>query len=104
MREMAFLNAGLKIIFTDEREEREPQTFYFEGGIAEFVTYLARGKSPLHPEPIHFAGEREMADGETVEMRLRCNTTTAIKRRFSRLPTRSTQSMVALTSLGSARH
>jgi DNA gyrase subunit B len=70
MREMAFLNAGLTIIFTDEREEREPQTFYFEGGIAEFVTYLARGKSPLHPEPIHFSGEREMADGETVEIEI----------------------------------
>ncbi len=70
MREMAFLNAGLKIIFTDEREEREPQTFYFEGGIAEFVTYLARGKSPLHPEPIHFTGERKMADGETVEIEI----------------------------------
>lgn len=68
LREMAFLNAGLKIILEDEREEREPHTFHFEGGIAEFVTYLARGKSPLHPEPIHFSGVRDMNDGEKVEI------------------------------------
>ncbi|MEZ5367195.1 MAG: DNA topoisomerase (ATP-hydrolyzing) subunit B [Bryobacterales bacterium] len=63
LREMAFLNAGLKIIFIDERdEEREPQTFHFEGGIAEFVKYLNRGKEPLHPEPMHFSGEKDLPD------------------------------------------
>ena len=62
LREMAFLNAGLKITFRDEREEREPQIFHFEGGIAEFVKYLNRGKTPLHPEPIRVCGERDLGD------------------------------------------
>ena len=64
LREMAFLNGGLKIYFVDERGERKPQLFHFEGGIAEFVAYLNRGKSPLHPDPIYFSGERRI-NGET---------------------------------------
>ncbi len=64
LREMAFLNGGLKIHFVDERGERKPQLFHFQGGIAEFVAYLNRGKIPLHPEPIHFSGERRI-NGET---------------------------------------
>ncbi len=63
LREMAFLNAGLRIVLTDEREEREPQVFHFEGGIAEFVAYLNRGKSTLHPETISFHDEREFSGG-----------------------------------------
>ena len=62
LREMAFLNGGLKIHFVDERGERKPQLFHFQGGIAEFVAYLNRGKTPLHPEPIHFSGERRIND------------------------------------------
>ena len=75
LREMAFLNAGLKITFTDEREERDPQVFHFEGGIAEFVTYLNRGKAPLHPEPIHFTGERDLGEAGvlTIELALQYN-------------------------------
>ncbi len=68
LREMAFLNAGLKITLTDEREEREPQTFHFEGGIAEFVKYLNRGKTPLHPEPIRLMGDRAINAEETVSV------------------------------------
>ena len=64
LREMAFLNGGLKIHLVDERGERKPQLFHFQGGIAEFVAYLNRGKSPLHPEPIYFTGERHI-NGET---------------------------------------
>ena len=63
LREMAFLNAGLKIILSDDRIEREPQVFHFAGGIAEFVSYLNRGKSSLHPDPIHFTDEREFIGG-----------------------------------------
>ena len=64
LREMAFLNGGLKIHLVDERGERKPQLFHFQGGIAEFVAYLNRGKSPLHPKPIYFTGERHI-NGET---------------------------------------
>ena len=66
LREMAFLNAGLKIVFIDEREEHETQIFHFEGGISEFVKYLGRGKQPLHPEPIYFTGERDSGEGTSV--------------------------------------
>ena len=63
LREMAFLNAGLKIVLDDERSERVPKEFHFEGGIAEFVGYLNRGRSTLHPEPIFFHDEREFPGG-----------------------------------------
>ena len=63
LREMAFLNAGLRIVLADERGERDPQEFHFEGGIAEFVTFLNRDKSLLHPEPISFHDERPFSGG-----------------------------------------
>ena len=68
LREMAFLNGGLKIHLVDERGERKPQLFHFQGGIAEFVAYLNRGKSPLHPQPIHFTGERSINGGTKLSM------------------------------------
>ena len=68
LREMAFLNGGLKIHLVDERGERKPQLFHFKGGIAEFVAYLNRGKSPLHPKPIHFTGERHINSGTKLGM------------------------------------
>ena len=67
LREMAFLNAGLKIILDNERDKREPQEFYFEGGIAEFVSYLSRGKTALHPEPIYFRDERGIKEGSQLK-------------------------------------
>ena len=75
LREMAFLNGGLRINLIDERGERKPQEFYFQGGIAEFVEYLSRGKNSLHPKPIHFQGERPMEDGAvlTIEVALQYN-------------------------------
>ena len=64
LREMAFLNGGLKIILVDERDDiRKPQEFHFKGGVAEFVSYLGRGKQPLHPQPIRFTGEKRFGDG-----------------------------------------
>ncbi|HHT86617.1 MAG TPA: DNA topoisomerase (ATP-hydrolyzing) subunit B [Clostridiales bacterium] len=59
MRELAFLNKGVRITVIDERgEEREEQSFYYEGGIVEFVQYLNKSKSPIHPEPIYFCSNR----------------------------------------------
>ena len=57
-REMAFLNKGLKITLKDERAEKE-ETFHYEGGIGEFVSYLNRAKSPLHKEPIYLTQTRD---------------------------------------------
>jgi DNA gyrase subunit B len=52
LRELAFLNKGLKITLTDERSEKSTE-FRFTGGIAEFVKHLNRGKSTLHDSPIY---------------------------------------------------
>ena len=58
IREMAFLNAGVKIEIIDERTEKS-HIFHYEGGIVSFVEYLNRAKTPLHPKPIFFTGTRE---------------------------------------------
>ncbi|MCL2322359.1 MAG: DNA topoisomerase (ATP-hydrolyzing) subunit B [Oscillospiraceae bacterium] len=63
LRELAFLNKGLKIILHDERIEKH-FTFHYEGGIKEFVTYLNRNKLTLHPEPIYFEGVKDDVDVE----------------------------------------
>jgi DNA gyrase subunit B len=69
LRELAFLNKGLKITLTDEREEpaREAE-FHFSGGIAEFIKHLNKGKSVLHDKPIAFEGERDLPNGGTLTM------------------------------------
>ncbi|MFP5386610.1 MAG: DNA topoisomerase (ATP-hydrolyzing) subunit B [Bacteriovoracia bacterium] len=57
-REMAFLNKGLKISILDERTDKT-ETFHYEGGLAEFVVYLNRAKTPIHKEPIYFFQSRD---------------------------------------------
>jgi DNA gyrase subunit B len=58
IREMAFLNAGVKIEIIDERSDKS-HVFHYEGGIVSFVEYLNRAKTPVHPKPIFFSGTRE---------------------------------------------
>jgi DNA gyrase subunit B len=70
LREMAFLNKGLKITLTDEREDPERHDeFLYKGGIAEFIRYLNRGKPVLHEQPIYFEGEKPGPSG-TVGMEI----------------------------------
>ncbi len=57
-REMAFLNRGLKISITDERNEKS-DNFFYEGGIAEFVNYLNRAKTAIHKKPIYFIDSKQ---------------------------------------------
>jgi DNA gyrase subunit B len=66
LRELAFLNSGVRIILRDERpaEPLETELFY-EGGVREFVKFLDRHKTPMIDEPIYIAGER---DGIAVEV------------------------------------
>ncbi len=65
LRELAFLNKTLKITLTDEREDPpKSQEFRFDGGIAEFIKYLNRGKNVLHDKPIYFEGERDLPNGK----------------------------------------
>ena len=59
-REMAFLNRGLKISIADEREgKKKKDTFFFEGGLYEYVQYLNKSKEAIHPEVIHFEASRK---------------------------------------------
>ena len=75
LREMAFLNGGLKITLDDERDDnRKPQLFHFKGGVVEFVSHLNRGKQPLHPQPISLTGKKEFRDGTlAVEVAMQYN-------------------------------
>ncbi len=57
LREVAFLNKGIRIIFQDERNDKEEE-FHYEGGIKSFVSYLNRNKEVLHPEPIYVEGNK----------------------------------------------
>lgn len=59
LRELAFLNKGIRIVLTDKREDGKQEVYHYEGGIKEFVAYLNRNKEVLHQEPIYVEGERE---------------------------------------------
>ena len=66
LRELAFLNSGVRIILRDERPAEPLETeFFYDGGVREFVRYLDRNKSAMIDEPIFISGER---DGITVEV------------------------------------
>ena len=74
LRELAFLNKGVRIQFHDTRDDEnsEPIAFQYDGGIASFVTYYNQNKEVLHPEPIYIEGvESEIA----VEIAFQFNTT-----------------------------
>src|SRR5215470_11185553 len=76
LRELAFLNKGLKITLTDERVDPVKEaTFHYTGGIAEFIRHLNKGKQVLHEKPVHFEAEREMPNGGilTMEVALQYN-------------------------------
>ncbi len=63
LRELAFLNKGLKITLQDERSEKNTE-FRFTGGIVEFVKHLNRGKQTLHDSPIYIEGKRDNVELE----------------------------------------
>lgn len=61
LRELAFLNSGLEIIFTDERpSEPKPERYFYKDGVEEFVKQINQGKTPLHPKPIRFLKETKL--------------------------------------------
>jgi len=62
LREMSFLNAGLRITISDERNGKS-HDFCYEGGIVSFVEHLNRNRAPLHRPPIYVSGERPMHSG-----------------------------------------
>ena len=63
LRELAFLNRGVKITIEDERSQKKHELFY-KGGIVSFVEHLNRAKSPIHSKVIYLQGEKEGIDAE----------------------------------------
>lgn len=71
LRELAFLNKGLRIIAKDERgDETIERNYYYEGGIKSYVEHLNRSKSSIHEEPVYVHGTK---DGIEVEIALQYN-------------------------------
>lgn len=69
LRELAFLNKGLKITLTDERSDPvKSHEFLYSGGIAEFIKHLNKGKSALHEKPIHFEVVKDLPNGGMLGM------------------------------------
>ncbi len=64
LRELAFLNKGIKIIFEDERTDDEPIVMQYKGGIVEYVKYLNRNKDALHRSPIYMELARDDVEVE----------------------------------------
>lgn len=70
LRELSFLNKGLKITVEDERAEDKKHEFKYDGGIVSFVEYLNRRRTPIHKKPIYFEAER---DNVIVEVAIQWN-------------------------------
>ncbi len=59
LKQMAFLNKGIKIILNDKRNDKEEVVFYNEGGISDYVSYLNTTKQPIHESVVYAEGEEE---------------------------------------------
>ena len=69
LRELAFLNRGVKITIEDERTEKKHE-FFYKGGLLSFVEHLNRAKAAIHPKVVYFEGEK---DGVGVEIAMQWN-------------------------------
>ncbi len=70
LRELAYLNSGIKIILIDERADKKSVEHYYEGGLSEFIVHLDEGHKPIFDTPIQITGERE---GVPVDIAIRYN-------------------------------
>ncbi len=69
LRELAFLNRGVKITIEDERSQKKHE-FFYKGGLVSFVEHLNRAKAAVHPKVVYFEGEK---DGVGVEIAMQWN-------------------------------
>jgi DNA gyrase subunit B len=69
LRELAFLNRGVKITIDDERSQKKHE-FFYQGGLLSFVEHLNRARTAIHPKVVHFEGEK---DGVEVEIAMQWN-------------------------------
>ncbi|MEB6551007.1 DNA topoisomerase (ATP-hydrolyzing) subunit B [Heyndrickxia sporothermodurans] len=70
VRELAFLNRGLKLTIEDKRDESKKNEYHYEGGIKSYVEHLNRTKEVIHEEPIYVEGEK---DGISIEVSIQYN-------------------------------
>jgi DNA gyrase subunit B len=70
LREVAFLNAGLRVTLVDLREKNKQVDFHYKGGVRQFVEYLNENKTPVHNKVLHFTGTTE---GTEVDIALQYN-------------------------------
>lgn len=69
LRELSYLNSGVRIVLNDERGEQRKQVFHFEGGLCSYVEFLTANKEPIHSTPIHIVKTFEN-EGITIELAL----------------------------------
>ncbi len=68
LRELSFLNSGVRIVLTDKREEDKQDVFEYQGGISSFIEHLNKNKTPLHEQVLHFNWSNEEGLGVEVAM------------------------------------
>ena len=91
LRELAFLNSGVRLLLTDDRHaEAKTIELHYEGGLTAFVSYLDRSKQSLIEQPIEIADERGL-----VRIDIACSGTTATTRPCSATPTTSRSATAA---------
>jgi len=99
LRELAFLNSGVRIFLRDQRHPEPVETeLYYEGGLEAFVRYLDNAKTPLISSPIMLKSEKDGITKRTGSpSKWRCGGTTATTRMSCALPTTSRSAMVVRT-------